>query len=104
LSSKSWVVVFNIPPFHALALLATFETDLNKAKTHQENLIKAKDALGLEHTAESSALSECLEELTDLKCVWEAVSKRYEQLEDFKETIWSSAVMQGPSCTRRFAC
>jgi hypothetical protein len=32
-----------------LALLAKFETDLNKAKTHQENLVKAKDLLGLEH-------------------------------------------------------
>jgi dynein heavy chain 1, cytosolic len=83
-----------IPPLQALALLAKFETDLNKAKSHQENLIKAKDALRLEHTAESNALSECLEELTDLKSVWEAVSKPYDQLEDIKETIWSSAVMR----------
>jgi dynein heavy chain 1, cytosolic len=67
---------------------------LNKAKTHQENLSKAKDALGLEHSAESSALSGCLEEMTDLKSVWEAVSKPYDQPEDIKETIWSSAVMR----------
>jgi dynein heavy chain 1, cytosolic len=84
----------NVPPLRALTVLARFETDLNKAKTHQENLIKAKDALGLEHTAESSALSECLEELTDLKTVWEAVRKPYDQLEEIKETIWSSAVMR----------
>jgi dynein heavy chain 1 len=97
----------NIPPLEALAFLAKFETDLNKAKTHQENLVKAKDALGLEHTAESSALSECLEELTDLKSVWKAVSKPYDQLEDIKETVWSSAVIrhaQGPSCPGRLAC
>jgi hypothetical protein len=67
-------------PLQALNVMAKIETDLNKTKTHQENLIKAKDGLGLEHTAESSALSEGLEELTDLKSVSEAVSKPYYQL------------------------
>ncbi|KAG7353523.1 dynein family protein [Nitzschia inconspicua] len=84
----------NVPPADALTVLAKFETDLNKAKTHQENLIKAKDALGLEHTAESSALLECLEELADLKSVWEAVSKPHDQLQEIKDTNWSSAVMR----------
>jgi dynein heavy chain 1 len=84
----------NVPPSDALALLAKFETDLNKAKTHQENLVKAKDALGLEHTAQSDALAECLEELLDLKSVWEAVSKPHDQLQEIKETNWSSAVMR----------
>ena len=84
----------NMPPSEALTLLAKFETNLNKAKTHQENLVKAKDALGLEHTAESNAISECLEELIDLKSVWEAVSKPHEELQDIKDTLWSSAVMR----------
>jgi dynein heavy chain 1, cytosolic len=84
----------NVPPSEALTVLAKFETDLNKAKNHQENLVKAKDALGLEHTAESSALSECLEELVDLKSVWEAVSKPHDQLQEIKDTNWSSAVMR----------
>ena len=84
----------NMSPADALTLLAKFETDLNKAKTHQENLVRAKDALGLEHTAESNALTECVEELVDLKEVWDAVSKPHDQLQVIKDTLWSSAVMR----------
>jgi dynein heavy chain 1 len=84
----------NMPPSEALTLLAKFETNMNKAKTHQQNLVMAKDALGLEHTAENNAIAECLEELIDLKSVWEAVSKPHEQLQDIKDTLWSSAVMR----------
>jgi dynein heavy chain 1 len=82
------------PPAEAMDLLAKFETGLNKAKTHQDNLIKAKDALRLEHTAESNDLSECLEELSDLKEVWEAVMKPSDELQKIKDTPWSSAVMR----------
>lgn len=84
----------NMPPSEAMGVLAKFEFNLNKAKTHQENLVKAKDALGLEHTVESNAIVECLEELIALKEVWEAVMKPHEQLQEIKETPWSSAVMR----------
>eukprot|EP00980_Cylindrotheca_fusiformis_P017635 scaffold5529_cov117-Cylindrotheca_fusiformis.AAC.12 len=84
----------NMPPSEAMGVLAKFEFNLNKAKTHQENLVKAKDALGLDHTAESNAIVECLEELTALKEVWEAVMKPHEQLQEIKDTPWSSAVMR----------
>jgi dynein heavy chain 1 len=84
----------NMPPSEAMALLAKFEFNLNKAKTHQDNLVKAKDALGLEHTAQSNAIGECLEELKVLKEVWEAVMKPYDQLQEIKESTWSSAVMR----------
>jgi dynein heavy chain 1 len=84
----------NTPPAEAMDLLAKFETGLNKAKTHQENLIKAKDALRLEHTAESDALSDCLVELSDLKEVWEAVMKPSDELQEIQDTPWSSAVMR----------
>ena len=84
----------NLPPSQAMELLAKFEFNLNKAKTHQENLVKAKDALRLEHTAESNAIAECLEEVSALKEVWEAVMKPYDQLVEIKETPWSSAVMR----------
>lgn len=84
----------NMPPSEAMAMLAKFEFNLNKAKTHQENLVKAKDSLGLEHTAEGNAVAECLEELSALKEVWEAVVKPYDQLLEIKETSWSSAVMR----------
>ncbi|KAL3939676.1 MAG: hypothetical protein SGBAC_005637 [Bacillariaceae sp.] len=84
----------NMPPSEAMGMLAKFEFNLNKAKTHQENLVKAKDALGLEHTAESNAISECLEELMALKEVWEAVMKPHDKLQEIKETPWSTAVMR----------
>eukprot|EP00934_Nitzschia_sp_Nitz4_P009291 Nitzschia sp. Nitz4//scaffold6_size259037//29898//42524//NITZ4_001045-RA/size259037-augustus-gene-0.315-mRNA-1//-1//CDS//3329556806//9281//frame0 len=84
----------NMPPSEALGLLAKFEFSLNKASKHQENLVKAKDALGLEHTAESSAIAECLVEVNDLKEVWEATSKPYEQLSQIKEMPWATAVMR----------
>jgi dynein heavy chain 1 len=84
----------NMPPSEAMGVLAKFEFNLNKAKTHQENLVKAKDALGLEHTAESNAIAECLEELMALKEVWEAAMKPHEQLQEIKETPWSTAVMR----------
>jgi dynein heavy chain 1 len=84
----------NLLPSEALGLLAKFEFNLNKANKHQENLVKAKDALGLEHTAENDAIAECLEEVKDLKEVWEAVSKPHEELRDIKEMPWSSAVLR----------
>ncbi len=84
----------NLTPSDALALLTKFEFNLNKAKRHQENLVKAKDALGLEHTAEGNAISECLEEVADLKEVWEAVTKPFNELRDIKEMAWSSVVMR----------
>ena len=84
----------NMPPSTAIAALAKFEFNLKKAKTQQENIIKAKDALGLEHTAEDNALAECLEELTALKEVWEAVTKPFDALQTIKDTPWSTAVMR----------
>lgn len=84
----------NMPPSEAMELLAKYEFALNKANTHQENLIKAKDALRLEHVAESSALSECLEELRDLKEVWEAIMKPADTLQEIKDTQWSTVVMR----------
>ena len=84
----------NMPPSEAMGILAKFEFNLNKAQTHQENLVKAKDALGLEHTAESNAITECLEEVIALKEVWEAVMKPHEQLQEIKETPWATAVMR----------
>lgn len=81
-------------PPKALEILSKFEFTLKKADAHQENLIKAKDALGLEHSVESNPFSECLDELSDLKEVWQAVMKPYEELQQVKDTPWSSAVMR----------
>ena len=84
----------NMSPQVAMDMLAKFETGLKKAQTHQQNLVRAKDALGLEHTAESNAISECVEELDDLKEVWGAVSKPHDKLQTIKDTSWASAIMR----------
>ena len=84
----------NMKPSDAMELLTKFEFTMKKANLDYENLIKAKDALGLEHSVEGSAIAECLNELSDLKEVWEAVAKPYANLDEIKETTWSSAVMR----------
>lgn len=84
----------NATPPTAMETLSKFEFTMKKASTHQDNLIKAKDALGLEHTSETNAVSEKLDELQDLKEVWQAVMKPYEELQKVKDTPWSTAVMR----------
>lgn len=60
----------------------------------QENLVGAKDALGLESGMENTRVVECLSELADLKEVWEALLGPFQTLEGIKDTSWSSAVMR----------
>lgn len=84
----------NVTPPQALEVLTKFELSMNKAHVHQENLVRAKDALGLEHTMESNEVVECLNELSDLKEVWEAMMEPHSTLEQIKDTPWSSAVMR----------
>lgn len=81
-------------PGDALEILTKFEFTMKKAKLDQEKLVKAKDALGLEYSAEGNAISEALEELVDLKEVWESIAKPYEALEELKETVFASSVMR----------
>ena len=80
----------NIAPSEALELLSKYEFTMKKAKTDDENLIKAKDALGLDAAINNSAISSCFEELVDLKEVWNAVSYPYEKLDKVKEIPWAT--------------
>jgi dynein heavy chain 1 len=84
----------NVTPPQAIEVLSKFEINLTKAHVHQENLGRAKDALGLEHTTESHEVVESLKELTDLKEVWDAMMEPYRSLEEIKDTLWSTAVMR----------
>lgn len=80
-------------PIAALEVLQKFEFEMKKAAVHQENLLRAKDALGLEYdSVESVGVVECLNELTDLKEVWEACQDPWEKIQVVKETAWSTAV------------
>jgi dynein heavy chain 1 len=82
----------NIVPVAALELLSKYEFTMKKAKTDDENLIKAKDALGLDAAMSNSDISSCFQELLDLKEVWNAMSGPYEQLNEVKEIPWATVV------------
>lgn len=84
----------NMNPPKAMELLAKYEVDLNKAHIHQENLVRAKDALGLEHATQNNDVATALNELADLKEVWEAMMQPFEVLQQIKDTLWPSAVMR----------
>lgn len=84
----------NLSPPDALAVLTKFELTMKKAHVHQENLVRAKDALGLDHTLDSMEVVESLNELSDLKEVWEAMMEPFKVLEEVKDSLWSTAVMR----------
>lgn len=77
----------NMTPPEAIAVLAKYELTMKKAHVHQENLIRAKDALSLEHSVEGTEVIESLNELADLKEVWEAMMEPFTELEKIKETV-----------------
>lgn len=81
----------NIHPEKANEILSKYETDLKKAKTDDESLIKAKDALGLDTKVSNGEIITTLDELLDLKEVWNAISAPFESLQKIKSQQWSTA-------------
>ena len=92
----------NIKPTETIEILTEFDVIMKKVNPDHENLIKAKDVLGLEHAVEGNAITVCRDELDDLKKVWETMMKLHSTLEDVKDTVFSSARRYGQSstCTR----
>jgi dynein heavy chain 1 len=84
----------NKTPPDALDILTKFEISLKKANVHRENLVRAKDALDLDHSVENTEIVDCIAELSDLKEVWEAVMAPFAELEAIKDTPWATAVMR----------
>lgn len=84
----------NIDPPLAIEILNKFEVALSEANVHQTNLSRAKDALGLPGSSGSTTLMESLNELSDLKEVWEALLGPFELLQSIKNTVWASAVVR----------
>lgn len=84
----------NSTPQQAMEILTKYEISMKKAHLHEENLVRAKDALGLENVVENTQVVEALSELADLKEVWEALMTPFETLEGIKDTAWSTAVMR----------
>ncbi len=80
-------------PEQALQSLNSFEAKLARLKEDRDNIVKAKDALELGDALASplnERLSIALEELQDLKGVWDALTPIYNQLEEFKDKPWLS--------------
>jgi dynein heavy chain 1 len=84
----------NVTPDQAIETLTKFEFNIKKAQLDQENLSKAKDALGMDVGPGSDEIARCLDEVFDLTEVWEAVSKPYTALLEIKDTLWATAVMR----------
>jgi len=87
----------NMAPADALEVLAKYEVTMQKSCTDFDNLSAAKDALGLDSSGEN-LVSESLDELNDLKEVWDAVNVPYSKLEELKEVQWNTLV---PRKTRK---
>ena len=73
----------------AINTINIFENRVNSLKDHADMVARAKDALQLESTKEEQ-LVPVIEEIRDLKAVWTALSGVWAQINDLRETLWSS--------------
>ncbi|KAI1416726.1 cytoplasmic dynein heavy chain [Hypoxylon sp. FL1857] len=78
-----------IAPDVASATLTSFESRITKLQEEFDMVSKAKEALDLPASPESS-LSTILEEVHDFKSVWAALSTIWKSLNDLRETLWGS--------------
>ncbi|KAI2473006.1 cytoplasmic dynein heavy chain [Annulohypoxylon bovei var. microspora] len=78
-----------IAPDVASATLASFEARITKLQEEFDMVSKAKEALDLPASPESS-LSTILEEVHDFKSVWAALSTIWKSLNELRETLWGS--------------
>lgn len=78
-----------IAPEAASETLSSFESRINKLQEESDMVSKAKEALDLPASPESS-LSIILEEVQDFKSVWASLSTIWKSLNELRETLWSS--------------
>ncbi|RYP75736.1 hypothetical protein DL771_002223 [Monosporascus sp. 5C6A] len=78
-----------IAPEVASATLSSFEARITKLQEETEMVSKAKEALDLPASPESS-LPIILEEVQDFKSVWAALSTIWKSLNELRETLWGS--------------
>ncbi|KAI2606831.1 cytoplasmic dynein heavy chain [Hypoxylon fragiforme] len=78
-----------IAPDIASATLSSFETRITKLQEESDMVSKAKEALDLPASPESS-LSIILEEVHDFKSVWSGLSTIWKSLNELRETLWGS--------------
>ncbi|KAI8958673.1 cytoplasmic dynein heavy chain [Daldinia sp. FL1419] len=78
-----------IAPDVASATLTSFESRITKLQEEFDMVSKAKEALDLPASPESS-LSIILEEVQDFKSVWAGLSTIWKSLNELRETLWGS--------------
>ncbi|KAL3472098.1 dynein heavy chain, cytoplasmic [Aspergillus californicus] len=78
-----------IQPDHASRTLASFQTRLENLQSEYDMVSKAKEALDLPTSAESS-LPAILEEVQDFVSVWGALSTIWKSLNELREGLWTS--------------
>ncbi|KAL2829944.1 dynein heavy chain, N-terminal region 1-domain-containing protein, partial [Aspergillus cavernicola] len=78
-----------IPPDEASRSLSSFQSRLESLRSEFELVSKAKEALDLPSSAESS-LPAVLEEVQDFMSVWAALSTIWKSLNDLRDTLWTS--------------
>ncbi|KFD71623.1 hypothetical protein M514_05338 [Trichuris suis] len=81
-------------PSVAMQTLSIYEAKLLRLKEERDNIVRAKEALELKETAHPTVHGErlkvAIEELNDLKHVWEALDPIYQELDEVKERAWLS--------------
>ncbi|RUS77140.1 hypothetical protein EGW08_015096 [Elysia chlorotica] len=91
---KEKPVAGEMRPDQALKSLTIFEGKFSRLKEERDNVARAKEALELAEPGHVSPSQERmqvgLEELQDLKGVWQELSKVWEQIDDLKEKPWLS--------------
>ena len=78
-----------IPPDEASSTLSSFESRLTKLRSEAEMVFRAKEALDLPGTLDTT-LTGILEEVNDFQSVWAALSTIWKSLNDLRESLWST--------------
>ncbi|KAK1146072.1 dynein heavy chain [Aspergillus melleus] len=78
-----------IPPDEASRTLSSFQSRLEALQSEFEMVSKAKEALDLPASVESS-LPAILEEVQDFMSVWAALSTIWKSLNDLRDGLWTS--------------
>ncbi|KAJ5127831.1 hypothetical protein N7448_008610 [Penicillium atrosanguineum] len=78
-----------IPPDEASRTLSSFQSRLESLQSEFEMVSKAKEALDLPASSESS-LPAILEEVQDFMSVWAALSTIWKSLNDLRDGLWTS--------------
>ena len=89
---KEKPVKADLKPSEALRQLLLFENRYTKLKDERSNVLRAKEALEIQGIGSETAdrFSVALEELQDLKGVWQELSRIWEQIDELKEKPWLS--------------